>query len=215
LRLPFVFGCVSSEASVLVTEPGIVRACSFHLHGAAGRRGHAEPSLRLCRGLGAAAKAARPRNLRLTYPRIKIRVRQLCRRSALNFRAAGSFISHCRMPATPAFSLCWGFLSPLFRLRSSAMRQGGLGVLEYVSSRRCRAYRPAKVLAALIVFRRLYLIIPFIVAVCVAILLRTQSIGEALRPLATALIRSRSGGCGDRRRPRTSRSRAILALPPP
>jgi glycosyltransferase 2 family protein len=59
---------------------------------------------------------------------------------------------------------------------------GGLGVLEFAFVKAMPDTPPADLVAALLVFRLLYLIIPLVFALIVVVLFERQRIAELLRP---------------------------------
>jgi uncharacterized membrane protein YbhN (UPF0104 family) len=111
----------------------------------------------------------------LQYPRLPIVMRQLVA-GPLELAAAAAII-YFALPATgnPGYLVILGIFLASFTLALLSHAPGGLGVLEVTFLAALHEMDPNDVLAALIVFRLLYLLVPFAIALVVVLLFeRTQ-----------------------------------------
>lgn len=111
----------------------------------------------------------------LQYPRLPIVLRQLVA-GPLELAAAAAII-YFALPATgnPGYLVVLGIFLASFTLALLSHAPGGLGVLEVTFLAALHEMDPNDVLAALIVFRLLYLLIPFAIALVMVLLFeRTQ-----------------------------------------
>jgi uncharacterized membrane protein YbhN (UPF0104 family) len=186
----FAFGCVTVGGLLLVCQPGIVRRL-FDIDLATVR---AIGGVMLAFvALYVAGSALRLKPLafgpfRLAYPGLDVVLRQLVVGPLELFGAAG--IIYFALPAAgnPGFIIVLAVFLASFSAALLSHAPGGLGVLEFVFMRAMPSIPAAKVLAALIVFRALYLIVPLLVALCIAIQFERKRVAQALR------ARLRDGG---------------------
>jgi uncharacterized membrane protein YbhN (UPF0104 family) len=117
----------------------------------------------------------------LVYPRPPIAARQLCAAPLELIGAAG--IIYFALPAAgnPGFFIVLGIFLASFSIALISHAPGGLGVLEFAFIKAMPDTPPAQLLAALIVFRLLYLIIPLAFALVVVVLFERQRIAELVR----------------------------------
>ncbi len=124
----------------------------------------------------------------LNYPKPEVVIRQMII-GPLELISAAAIIYFC-LPAegNPGFLTVLGIFVASFSLAIVSHAPGGIGVLEYVFLTGLDDMEPAGVLAALIVFRVLYLLLPFAVALVVVLFFersefrrkaREQADGEA------------------------------------
>jgi glycosyltransferase 2 family protein len=116
----------------------------------------------------------------LVYPRPPIAARQLLAGPLELIGAAG--IIYFALPAVgnPGFVIVLGIFLASFTAALISHAPGGLGVLEFAFITALPEAPKADVLAALIVFRLLYLILPLIFALVVVALFERQRISELL-----------------------------------
>ena len=132
--------------------------------------------------LAAAFSAAEDRQVSSSsIPVPPIAARQLCAAPLELFGAAG--IIYFALPAAgnPGYFIVLGIFLASFSIALVSHAPGGLGVLEFAFVKAMPDTPPAEVLAALIVFRLLYLIIPLVFALVVVIAFERQRIVERLR----------------------------------
>jgi len=105
----------------------------------------------------------------LYYPRPKVVIRQLIV-GPLELLAAAAIIYFC-LPAegNPGFITVVGVFIASFSMAIVSHAPGGLGVLEYVFLTGLEDMNQAQVLAALIIFRLLYLLLPFAAALVIVL----------------------------------------------
>jgi hypothetical protein len=120
------------------------------------------------------------RGFALVYPRPPIAVRQLLAGPLELIGAAG--IVYFALPAAsnPGFLVVLGVFLASFTLALLSHAPGGLGVLEYSFLKAMPDTPPASVLAALLVFRLLYLILPLLFSLFVVVAFERKRISEAL-----------------------------------
>jgi uncharacterized membrane protein YbhN (UPF0104 family) len=130
-------------------------------------------------------KPLRIGKFQLFYPRPEIVMRQLVAAPLELLAAAG--IIYFALPAEAGityFETLGAFLAS-FSAALLSHAPGGLGVLEFVFLKAVPGVEPADVIAALLVFRLLYLLIPLAVA-CIAVLIFERSkLAEAVKQVRT------------------------------
>ncbi|MCX5520189.1 YbhN family protein [Kaistia defluvii] len=114
----------------------------------------------------------------LQYPRLPIVARQMLA-GPLELAAAGAII-YFALPAAgnPGYLVILGIFLASFTLALLSHAPGGLGVLEVTFLAALPELNPNDVLAALIVFRLLYLLIPFAFALVVVLLFEKTQLGR-------------------------------------
>ncbi|MGD0719950.1 MAG: lysylphosphatidylglycerol synthase domain-containing protein [Roseiarcus sp.] len=117
----------------------------------------------------------------LVYPRPPIAARQMCAAPLELIGAAG--IIYFALPSTgnPGFLIVLGIFLASFSIALISHAPGGLGVLEFAFIKAMPDAPTAQVLAALIVFRLLYLIMPLVFALVVVVLFERRRIADLLR----------------------------------
>jgi glycosyltransferase 2 family protein len=118
----------------------------------------------------------------LIYPRPPVALRQLFAAPLELLGAAG--IIYFALPAAgnPGYFIVLGIFLASFSIALMSHAPGGLGVLEFAFVKAMPDTPPADLVAALLVFRLLYLIIPLVFALIVVVLFERQRIAELLRP---------------------------------
>ena len=114
-------------------------------------------------------------SFKLVYPRLDIVMRQLLAGPLELLGATG--IIWCALPAAhnPGFLVVLGVFLASFSAAILSHAPGGLGVLEYVFVKALPDTPQAEVLAALLVFRLLYLVVPLLLGlVCVVLFERSR-----------------------------------------
>ena len=114
----------------------------------------------------------------LQYPRLPIVTRQMLA-GPLELAAAGAII-YFALPAegNPGYLVILGIFLASFTLALLSHAPGGLGVLEVTFLAALPEMNPNDVLAALIVFRLLYLLIPFAFALIVVVVFEKTQLGR-------------------------------------
>jgi len=122
----------------------------------------------------------------LNYPTPQVVVRQMVV-GPMELVAAAAIIYFC-LPAdgNPGFLTVLGIFVASFSLAIVSHAPGGLGVLEYVFLTGLADMDPAQVLAALIVFRVLYLLLPFAMALVVVLVFERSEFRRKVREQAPA-----------------------------
>jgi uncharacterized membrane protein YbhN (UPF0104 family) len=117
----------------------------------------------------------------LVYPRLPIVVRQLIAAPLELLGAAG--IIYFALPETgnPGFFVVLAVFLASFSAALLSHAPGGLGVLEYVFVKAMPEIPKADVVAALLVFRLLYLLVPLVFAIVVVILFERSRLADALK----------------------------------
>ena len=167
----FALGTVLLGGLVLLVEPGIVD-----------RLFNVAPVLALLVGVvmllavalyvGGAALQLKPlkiRSFELVYPRPPIAIRQLLAGPLELMGAAG--IIWCALPAehNPGFLIVLGVFLASFSAALLSHAPGGLGVLEFIFLKAVPGIPADDVVAALLVWRLLYLVIPLIFGIAAVI----------------------------------------------
>ena len=120
-------------------------------------------------------------SFQLVYPRPPIAAKQLCAAPLELFGAAGIIYFALPPEGNPGYFIVLGIFLASFSIALISHAPGGLGVLEFAFVKAMPDTPPAQLLAALIVFRLLYLIIPLIFALVVVVAFERQRIAELLR----------------------------------
>jgi len=124
---------------------------------------------------------------RLNYPKPGVVIRQMII-GPVELMAAAAIIYFCLPEAgNPGFITVVGVFVASFSLAIVSHAPGGLGVLEYVFLTGLDDMDQAQVLAALIVFRVLYLLLPFAAALIIVLVFERSEFRRSSRerPLAT------------------------------
>ena len=126
------------------------------------------------------------RNFKIEYPRPAIMVRQLIAAPLELLGAAG--IIYFALPETgnPGFAAVLAAFLASFSAALVSHAPGGLGVFELVFVAIMPDVPKAEVLAALIIFRLFYLIIPFALAIAVVLLFERARVAQAWRDRTAA-----------------------------
>jgi len=123
--------------------------------------------------------------LELAYPRPAIVARQLVV-GPLELIGAAAVIYFCLPTAgNPGFIAVLGIFLASFSLAIFSHAPGGIGVLEYLFVTGLRDMATADVLAALIIFRIVYLVIPLAVSFVIVLLFERQQLLLRRRVMAT------------------------------
>ena len=128
----------------------------------------------------------RVRGFELVYPRPPVAARQLLAGPLELIGAAGIIYFALPQAGNPGFVMVLGVFLASFTLALVSHAPGGLGVLEYSFLKAMPDAPAAKVLAALLVFRLLYLILPLLFSLVVVVVFERGRIGE--------LVRAKGGG---------------------
>ena len=130
------------------------------------------------------------RGFTFVYPRPPIAARQLLAGPLELIGAAGIIYFALPAASNPGFIVVLGVFLASFTLALVSHAPGGLGVLEYAFLNAMPDAPPASVLAALLVFRFLYLILPLLFSLFVVVAFERERIGELVR----TRLRGRSDG---------------------
>lgn len=124
-------------------------------------------------------------NLVLTYPKPDIACRQLVAGPLELLGAAG--IIYCALPvaANPGFIVVLGIFLASFSAALVSHAPGGLGVLELVFVNAMPDVPQADVLAALLVFRLLYFILPLVIGIVAVIVFERKHLSHAMADKGT------------------------------
>jgi glycosyltransferase 2 family protein len=119
-------------------------------------------------------------NVRLAYPRPKIALGQLVA-GPLELLGAASII-YCALPsaANPGFIVVLGVFLASFSAALVSHAPGGLGVLELVFVNAMPEVPQADVLAALLVFRLLYFILPLMIGIVAVVMFERSRLARVL-----------------------------------
>jgi uncharacterized membrane protein YbhN (UPF0104 family) len=117
----------------------------------------------------------------LVYPRPPIAARQMCAAPLELIGAAGIIYFALPTVDNPGFLIVLGIFLASFSIALISHAPGGLGVLEFAFIKAMPDAPTANVLAALIVFRLLYLIMPLVFALIVVVLFERRRIADLLR----------------------------------
>ena len=163
----FALGTILLGGLVLVFEPGIVQRL-FQVEPLLARLAGAAMLLFVALYVGGAALHLKPLSVgtyKLVYPRLPIAMRQLLAGPLELMGAAG--IIWCALPAdhNPGFFIVLGVFLASFSAALLSHAPGGIGVLELVFVAALPDTPRADVVAALLVFRLLYLVIPLLLGI--------------------------------------------------
>lgn len=186
----FALGTLSIGGFVLLYEPEIVRRL-FDVGDGPVRAIGAAMALAPTLYLAGSALHLKPLILgrfTLVYPRLTIALRQLLAGPLELTGAAG--IIYCALPSdhNPGFLVVLGVFLASFTAALLSHAPGGLGVLEYVFVTALSdvttgdAVPKEDVIAALLVFRLLYLIAPLVLGIVAVIIFERSRIGRAPAP---------------------------------
>lgn len=117
----------------------------------------------------------------LVYPRLPIVSRQLIAAPLELLGAAGIIYFALPEAGNPGFFVVLAVFLASFSAALLSHAPGGLGVLEYVFVTAMPEMPKADVVAALLVFRLLYLLLPLVFAIVVVILFERSRLTEALK----------------------------------
>jgi uncharacterized membrane protein YbhN (UPF0104 family) len=117
----------------------------------------------------------------LIYPRPPVAARQLCAAPLELLGAAGIIYFALPTAGNPGFFIVLGIFLASFSIALISHAPGGLGVLEFAFVKAMPDTPRAELLAALIVFRLLYLIIPLVFALVVVVAFERGRIAELLQ----------------------------------
>jgi uncharacterized membrane protein YbhN (UPF0104 family) len=117
-------------------------------------------------------------SFRIVYPRPNIMLRQLIAGPLELIGAAG--IIYCALPAAdnPGFLIVMGVFLASFSAALLSHAPGGLGVLELVFVTAMPEVPKANILAALLVFRLLYLIVPLVLGIVAVVVFERSRLGS-------------------------------------
>lgn len=121
------------------------------------------------------------RSFRLSYPPLKLVVQQLMVGPIELIGAAGIIYFALPEAGNPGFLVVLGIFLVSFSAALISHAPGGLGVLELVFITGMPDMNPADVIAALLVFRLFYLIIPFVMALFVIVYFERSQLALAER----------------------------------
>ncbi len=174
----FALGTILLGGLVLVFEPEIVQRL-FAVDPLLARSAGAAMLLFVALYIGGAALHLRPLvigTFQVVYPRLNIALRQLLAGPLELMGAAG--IIWCALPAdhNPGFFIVLGVFLASFSAALLSHAPGGLGVLELVFVNALPDTPRADVVAALLVFRLLYLVIPLLLGVAAVVLFERSRI---------------------------------------
>lgn len=184
----FVLGTVLLSGIVLLVEPQItLRLFAAPLWAA--RLGGAALLALVAAYVAGSLLRFRPWTIggfELVYPRPRIMARQLAAGPLELVGAAGIIYFSLPSAANPGFLVVLGVFLASFSAALVSYAPGGLGVLELVFLKGMSNAPPAQVLAALVVFRLLYLVIPLLIGLVIVVVfergrLLTEDAGGAAK----------------------------------
>ncbi|MEQ1941067.1 YbhN family protein [Mesorhizobium sp. VNQ89] len=117
-------------------------------------------------------------SLTLQYPRLPIVARQLVIGPVELLAAAGIVYFALPEAGNPGYFIILGIFLISFSVALLSHAPGGVGVLELVFIMALPDMEPADVLAALLVFRAFYLIIPFLIAIVILLLFERSQLSQ-------------------------------------
>lgn len=117
---------------------------------------------------------------RIYYPRLKVVLRQLFAAPLEILGAAAIIFFALPAHSNPGFIVVLGIFLASFSVALISHAPGGLGVLEFVFLTAMPDSQTAEVLAALIVFRLFYLLIPLAIALVVVVLFERSQLSAPL-----------------------------------
>ena len=176
--MTFTFGGLLVGGVALMIEPDLIHRV-FGAPAAGGRA--AAAMLLFAPALYGAGSLLRLRPLKiggfeLIYPRPPIALRQLLAGPGELIGAAGIIYFALPAPTNPGFLVVLAAFLASFSLALISHAPGGLGVLELTFLNVAPEAPRAQVLAALLVFRLLYLVAPLMIALCVVVMFERDRI---------------------------------------
>ena len=177
----FALGTILLGGAVLVFEPDITQRL-FQVEPLVARLVGLAMLLLVALYIGGAALHLRPLvigSFKLAYPRLDVALRQLLAGPLELMGAAG--IIYCALPAdhNPGFFIVLGVFLASFSAALLSHAPGGIGVLELVFVSALPDTPHADVVAALLVFRLLYLVVPLLLGlVCVVLFERSRLVRQ-------------------------------------
>jgi len=184
----FVLATVFLAGIVLVLEPGLtdrfvdLEALPIELSATTGFIFLALVALYVL-GSWIGFRPLKIRSVRLDYPSLPIAFRQLTV-GPIELIGAASIIYFALPEAgNPGFIIVLGVFIIAFSVASASHAPGGLGVFEVVALAGLSDMDKADVLAALLVFRLFYLIVPLILALIVVVGFERSQLAKRRRPL--------------------------------
>jgi glycosyltransferase 2 family protein len=117
---------------------------------------------------------------RLEYPRPEVTIRQLCAGPLELLGAAGIIYFALPEASNPGFFVVLGVFLASFTAALASNAPGGLGVFEFFFIKAMPGVPQFEVLAALLVFRLFYLLIPLGFAIVVVILFERRRLSEVI-----------------------------------
>ncbi len=119
---------------------------------------------------------------KVVYPRLNITARQLVAGPLELMGAAGIIYFALPVDHNPGFLIILGIFLASFSAALLSHAPGGIGVLEFVFIKALPTVPPADMLAALLVFRLLYLIVPLCLGITAAVIFERGRIVKANAP---------------------------------
>jgi len=192
----FALGVIILSGVVLTVQPHLLGELSGRLHEFSPHLQHILSSektsiyIGLCLLLfvalyiwGSLAKLRpiRIRSFKLEYPRPGVMVRQLIAGPLELLGAAGIIYFALPGDANPGFIVILAVFLASFSAALISHAPGGLGVFELVFTSALPNIPQADIIAAVLVFRLLYLIIPFAISIAVVLIHEKASLAEAWR----------------------------------
>ncbi len=168
----FALGTVMLTGLVLILEPGLTERFVDVLPVAASAATGLFLLALVALYVGGSALKLRPLRLgpiEVHYPSLPIALRQLVIAPIELIGAAGIIYFALPESGNPGFMIVLGIFLISFSAALLSHAPGGLGVLELVFITGLSEMEPVDVLAALLVFRLLYLIVPFVMALFVVL----------------------------------------------
>lgn len=126
------------------------------------------------------------RNFHLNYPRPNVMLRQLVAAPLELIGAAGIIYFALPEASNPGFMIVLGAFLASFSAALLSHAPGGLGVLELIFVAMMPDVPKADVIAALLVFRLFYLLIPFAMSIIVVLLFERARLAKAWRDRMTS-----------------------------
>ena len=168
----FVLGTVMLTGFVLILEPELTERFVDVLPVAASAATGVFLLALVALYVGGSALGLRPWRrgpVEVSYPRLPIVLRQLVIAPVELIGAAGIIYFALPEAGNPGFMIVLGIFLVSFSAALLSHAPGGIGVLELVFITGLSEMEPVDVLAALLVFRLLYLIVPFVMALFVVL----------------------------------------------
>jgi uncharacterized membrane protein YbhN (UPF0104 family) len=181
--LTFALGTLTLSAGVLIIHPEIVQRLFAIEPWIAQAIGFAIAGLIILYLIGSVFHF-RPLHIgrfELVYPRPAIALRQLCAGTIEIIGAAGIIYFALPAESNPGFIIVLGVFLASFSAALLSHAPGGLGVLEYVFIKAMPDSAHVQVLAALLIFRLFYLLLPLGAGLIVVLIFERQRFMETLR----------------------------------